>query len=103
MIRTRQGVVPSYNAQTMVSLVGADERVMVMLVTASDVVDEANDAARLIPMAKQAEDIPGVRVMMTLADAGYFFWKHLEEFHRRGQQVVMPDMARPTDHSYHKD
>ena len=74
-----------------------------MLVTASDVVDEANYPTCLIPMAKQAEDIPGVRGTMTLGDAGYFGGKHLEEFYRRGQQVMIPDMVRPTDHPYHKD
>ena len=40
---------------------------------------------------------------MTLADAGYFAGKHVAELHHRGQQVVMPDKARPTDHPYHKD
>ena len=42
-----------------------------------------------------------VSVSMTLADAGYFAGKHLEEIHQRGQQV--PDLARPTNHPYHKD
>ena len=49
-----------------------------MLVTAVDVVDEANDTARLTPMVEQAEEMTGVRVPMTLADAGYFAGKHLE-------------------------
>ena len=74
-----------------------------MLVTASDVVDEPNDTGRLTVMTKQAEEVTGVRVPMTLADAGYFAGKHVAELHRRGQQVVMPDMARPTNHPYHKD
>ena len=64
-----------------------------MLVTAVDVVDEANDAARLIPMVDQAEEVTGAKVPMTMADAGYF----------SGKQVAMPDMARPTSHPYHKD
>ena len=89
---------PSYNAQAMVSPVAVG-----MLVTASDVVDEPNDTARLTQMAEQAEEITGVRVPMTLADAGYFAGKHVAELHHRGQQVVMPDKARPTDHPYHKD
>ena len=54
-------------------------------------------------MTKQAEEVTGVRVPMTLADAGYFAGKHVAELHRRGQQVVMPDKARPTNHPYHKD
>ena len=40
---------------------------------------------------------------MTLADAGYFSGKHVAEFHRMGQKVVMPDLARPTNRPYHKD
>ena len=103
LMRTRQGIVPGYNAQAMVSPLAADGGVTGMLVTASDVVDEPNDAARLTEMTKQAEDVSGARVPMTLADAGYFAGKHVAELHRRGQQVVMPDMARPTNHPYHKD
>ena len=74
-----------------------------MLVTASDVVDEPNDTAQLTQMAEQAEEMTGAKVPLTLADAGYFAGRHVAELHRRGQQVVMPDMARPTDHPYHKD
>ena len=70
LMRTRQGTVPSYNAQAMV---------------------------------EQSEEITGVRVPMTLADAGYFAGRHVAEMHLRGQQVVMPDMARRTDDPYHKD
>ncbi len=103
LMRTRKGIVPSYNAQAMVSPVAAGEGVAGMLVTASDVVDEPNDTARLTQMAEQAEEITGVRVPMTLADAGYFAGKHVSGLHHRGQQVVMPDKARPTDHPYHKD
>ena len=103
LMRTRQGIVPGYNAQAMVSPVAADGGVTGMLVTASDVVDEPNDAARLTMMTRQAEEVSGARVPMTLADAGYFAGRHVAELHQRGQQVVMPDMARPTNHPYHKD
>ena len=70
LMRTRQGVVPGYNAQAMVSPVATDQGVSGMLVTASDVVDEANDTARLTAMVHQAEEVSGVRVPMTLADVG---------------------------------
>ena len=103
LMQTRQGVVPGYNAQAMVSPLAEEGGTAGMLVTAVDVVDEANDTARLTPMVEQAEEVTGVRVPMTLADAGYFAGKHLEELHQRGQQVVMPDLARPTNHPYHKD
>ena len=103
LMRIRQGIVPSYNAHAMVSPVATDEGVTGMLVTATDVVDEPNDTAQLTQMAEQAEEITGVRVPLTLADAGYFAGRHVAELHRRGQQVVILDRARPTDHPYHKD
>ena len=102
-MRTRQGVEPGYNAQAVTSPLAPDGGITGMLVTAVDVVDEANDAARLVPMVDQAEEVTGVKAPMTLADAGYFAGKHLMEFQRRGQQVAMPDLARPTDRPYHKD
>ncbi len=102
-MRTREGVVPGYNAQAVVSPLSPGGGISGMLVTAVDVVDEANDAARLVPMVDLAEEITGAKVPMTLADAGYFSGKHVVEFQQRGQQVVMPDMARPTGHPYHKD
>ena len=61
----------------------ATEGVGGMLVTASDVVDEPKDTARLTQMAEQAEEITGVRVPMTLADAGYFAGKHVAELHHK--------------------
>ena len=103
LMRTRQGIVPSYNAQAMVSPVATDGGVTGMLVTASDVVDEPKDAARLTAMTRQAEEVSGARMPMTLADAGYFAGRHVAELHQRGQQALMPDMARPTDHPYYED
>ena len=43
-----------------------------MLVTAVDVVDEANDNAMLAPMMERAEETTGTKAQTTLADAGYF-------------------------------
>ena len=96
-IRTREGVVPGYNAQAVVSPLVRHEGIRGMLVTAVDVVDEANDAARLVPMVDLAEEITGAKVPMTLVDTGYFSGKHVVAFQRRGQQVTMPDMDRRTD------
>ena len=68
-------------------------------------VDEVNDLARLTPMVEQAEEVTGIRVPTTLADAGYFGGRHLEECARRGQQVVMPDPKQRSmkQDPYHKD
>ena len=103
LMKTRRGIVPGYNAQAVVSPLATDDGMSGMLVTAVDVVDESYDSKCLPPMVNRAEDATGVRVPLTLADAGYFAGKHVAEFHDRGQQVVMPDKARPTNHPYHKD
>ena len=103
LMKGRQGIVAGYNAQAMVSPMETDGGATSMLVTAVDVVDAANDNALLVPMMEQAEETTGTKSQMTLADAGYFAGKHVVGFHRRGQQVVMPDLARPTGHPYHKD
>ena len=104
-MKTAPGVIPAYNAQTMVSPLATDEGVTGMLITSVDVVDEGNDYARLLPMMEQSEKVTGVRIPTTLADAGYFASSHLEECARRGQQVVMPDPHRQfmKRQPYHKD
>ena len=86
-MKTREGFMPSYNAQATVSPLSSGGETTGVLLTAVDVVDESNDAVRLIPMVDQAEEITGTKVPMTLADGGYFSGKHLVEFQRRGQQV----------------
>ena len=104
-MKTAQGFVLSYNAQAMVSPLATGEGVTGMMITAVDVVDEVNDLARLTPMVEQAEEVTWVRVPTTLADAGYFGGRHLEECARRGQQVVMPDPKQRSikEDPYHKD
>ena len=104
-MKTAQGFVLSYNAQAMVSPLATGEGITGMMITAVDVVDEVNDLARLTPMVEQAEEVTGVRVPTTLADAGYFGGRHLEECARRGQQVVMPDPKQRSikQDLYHKD
>jgi hypothetical protein len=42
-----------------------------VFVTGVEVVDQANDAGQLNPMVEQAEEMTGIRVPMTLADAGH--------------------------------
>ena len=50
-MKTAQGVIPAYNAQTMVSPLWPPTRgVTGMLITSVDVVDEGNDYAGLLPM-----------------------------------------------------
>ena len=75
-----------------------------MLVTAVDVVDQANDNALLVPMLEQAEETTGTKSQTTLAAAGYFAASHVAESVRRGQQVVVSESRqRLLKDPYHKD
>ena len=98
------GIVAGYNAQTMVSPVEMDGGGTGMVVTAVDVVDQANDNALLAPMMEQSEETTGTKSQMTLADAGYFAASHLAECDRRGQQVVVSEARQKfLKDPYHKD
>lgn len=68
-MRTRQGFVPVYNAQAVVSPL-ASPGAGGTLVTAAEVIDKVNDTGRLTPMLERAEAETGVRTPLTLADAG---------------------------------
>ena len=104
LMKGRQGIVAGYNAQAMVSPVETAGGATGMLVTAVDVVDEANDNAMLAPMMEQAEETTGTKAQTTLADAGYFAGSHLEECASRGQQVVVSEARqRFLKDPYHKD
>ena len=90
LMKGRQGIVAGYNAQAMVSPTEPAGGATGMLVTAVDVVDEANDNAMLAPMMERAEETTGTKAQTTLADAGYFAGSHLEECASRGQQWWCP-------------
>ena len=104
LMKGRQGIVAGYNAQAMVSPTETVGGGTGMLVTAVDVVDEANDNAMLAPMMERAEETTGTKSQTTLADAGYFAGSHLAECSRRGQQVVVSESRqRFLKDPYHKD
>ena len=104
LMKGRQGIVAGYNAQAMVSPTEPEGGATGMLVTAVDVVDEANDNAMLAPMMERAEETTGTKAQTTLADAGYFAGSHLEECASRGQQVVVSEARqRFLKDPYHKD
>ena len=104
LMKGRQGIVAGYNAQAMVSPTEPEGGMTGMLVTAVDVVDEANDNAMLAPMMERAEETTGTKAQTTLADAGYFAGSHLEECASRGQQVVVSEARqRFLKDPYHKD
>ena len=104
LMKGRQGIVAGYNTQAMVSPTEPEGGATGMLVTAVDVVDQANDNAMLAPMLEQAEETTGTKSQMTLADAGYFAATHLAECARRGQEVVVSESRqRFLKDPYHKD
>ena len=77
LMKGRQGIVAGYSAQAMVLPVETAGGGTGMLVTAVDVVDEANDNAMLAPMMERAEETTGTKTQTTLADAGYFAGSHI--------------------------
>ena len=54
-----------------------------MLITAADVVNSATDSGQLVPMLKQAEEMIGEPVPVTLADGGYHTAAYLVAGERR--------------------
>ena len=105
LMKGRQGIMPAYNAQAMVSPVGTEsgER-RGMLITAVDVVDDPTDYAQLAPMLEETEEVTGVRGSTVLADAGYHSGANLEAGHERGQTLVIPERPRGGERGvYFKD
>ena len=94
LMKGRQGIMPGYNAQAMVSPVDGSNG-NGMLITAAEVVNTASDSGQLIPMLEKAEEITGERVPLTLADGGYHTAANLEAGERRGDVFVMPERYHP--------
>ena len=105
LMKAGGGIVAAYNAQAMVSPLepGAGEGTG-LVITAAEVVCEANDSGQLTPMLEQAEEMIGDRAEATLADAGYHSGANLESCAQREQQVIMPESQhKALEHPYHKD
>ena len=90
LMKTRQGIVPGYNAQSMVSPIEVDDAASGMLITAVDVVDDPTGYGQFTPMLEQAGETTGTKACLTLADAGYYSGSNLSECAGRGQGVAMP-------------
>ena len=75
-----------------------------MLITAADVVNTASDSGQLVPLLKQAEELAGERVPITLADGGYHTATNLAAGKDRGQILVMSERYREAaKNPYFKD
>ena len=55
-MKTRHGIVPGYNAQSMVSPIEVDDEASGMLITAVTWVDDPTDYGQFTPMLEQAEE-----------------------------------------------
>jgi len=104
LMKTRQGFVAGYNAQAMVSPLDSEragERGL--LITAAEVVTEAEDHGQLAPMMEAAEETSGIAAAVTLADAGYHSGANLQTCADRGDTVVMPESGQESlTNPYHK-
>ncbi len=96
LMKGRQGIMPAYNAQAMVSPLDPTQASgSGMLITAAEVVTTAADSAQLVPMLEKSEESTGARVPTTLADGGYHTAANLEAGARRGDVFVMPERYHP--------
>ena len=96
LMKGRQGIMPAYNAQAMVSPLDPTQASgSGMLITAAEVVSTAADSAQLVPMLEKSEESTGARVPITLADGGYHTAANLEAGARRGDVFVMPERYHP--------
>ena len=94
LMKGRQGVLPAYNAQAVVS--PADPpRGKGMVITAADVANTAADSGQLIPVLERAEEMTGKHVPVTLVDGGYHTAANLRAGEHRGGVLVMPERYHP--------
>lgn len=106
LLKGRRGYVAGYNAQAMVSAldpISAGSGGLLM--TAAEVVTDADDHAQLIPMLEAAEETLGERAAATVADAGFHSGENLEACAARGQTVLMPEAQEKERETnpFHKD
>jgi transposase len=104
LMKSRQGIVPGYNIQTVVSPIKVKEAETAggMLITAVDTVRDADDHHQLVNMIEQSEETVGEKAGITVADAGYHSGANLEACEERNQKVAMPESqekrAKPACH-----
>jgi transposase len=110
LMKSRQGIVPGYNIQTVVSplKIEATGKTCGMLITAVDAVRDTDDHHQLVNMMEQAEDTAGVKAAITIADAGYHSGVNLSACEERNQKVAIPESQgkrlRPAFHdNFHYD
>lgn len=88
MMKTREGVRPSYNVQTAVDV---DSQVAL----GWDVIDKADDHGQLLPLIDQVENNTGFSPGTVLADAGYSDEQTLRGLDERGQDALLNSVDAP--------
>lgn len=104
-VKSRGGVVAGYNAQAVVSPLDEDVAGRTgLLITAAEVVNDADDHGHLVPMVEAAQKNTGKVVEVTLADGGYHSGPVLAECEEGEIRVLMPEAQRQElKGPYHKD
>lgn len=104
LMKSRQGIVPGYNIQAVVSPLKVKETETAggMFITAVDTVQDTDDHHQLINMIDQAVETVGEKAGITLADAGYHSGANLAACEERNQEVAIPESqenrAKPACH-----
>ncbi|MBI2934972.1 MAG: IS1182 family transposase [Chloroflexi bacterium] len=104
-MKSRQGIVPGYNAQAMVSPLNTEVTGQAgLLITAAEVVNDQHDHNQLVPMVQAAEEMTERPAGVTLADGGYHSGENLAQCEKLGLKVVMAEaQGRVLEKPYHKD
>lgn len=105
LMKSRQGIVPGYNAQAMVSRLDPTvARRTGLLITAAEVTTAPDDHEQLVPLLEAAEANSEQEAGVTVADGGYHSGANLVACAERGQTVLMPEtQERALQQPYHKD
>lgn len=104
LMKSRQGIVPGYNVQTVVSPLKVKETETSggMLITAVDTVKDTDDHNQLVNMIEQAEETTDEKAGVTIADAGYHSGANLASCEKQNHKVAMPEpqgnRAKPAYH-----
>ena len=98
LMNTRQGIVPAYNAQAVVSAVPPPASAPARtpsgrLIVGAAVTTAENDRGQLATMVAEATVTTGQAAALTVADKGYFSAATLAACAEAGQPVVVPEPA----------
>lgn len=105
LVKSRNGILPGYNAQAMVSPLNCDEAGRTgFFITAAEVVTDPDDHGQLAPMVEEARENTGEVAGVTLGDGGYHSGPNLAECEKLGIKVLMPEAGeKALESPYHKD